>query len=145
MTKHIKDPAIALCWEWVRWSLSRKYYCHAPPKSILARLQPSKSGREPDAHNSALLQCFNSAVFALGDMPMHQAGFTVFMAHYMGDGEVIKRVVARLQISRSTYYKRLEQFTQAAYSMAHSLLRHHAPHVLLAPTAPDGQTSLAET
>ncbi len=122
------DPIARLCWDWVRWCITRKYYFRAPSQSILARLQPSKAGggQEPDAANGADLQFFNMAVYTLADMPAHQQNFAAFIAHYHGEGEVIKRVVDKLGISRSTYYKRVAQFGKDAYSMAQSLKRVHA-------------------
>jgi hypothetical protein len=114
-----------LCWEWVRWCVTRKFYIRPPGKSILARLQPSKSGKEPNGRNHPDLQFFNMAVHALGDMPKHKAGFAVFHAHYMGEGDVVKRAADKLGISRPTYYARLAQFAKDAYSMSQSLKRIH--------------------
>lgn len=33
-----------LCWEWERLCVMRKFYIRPPGQSILARLQPSKTG-----------------------------------------------------------------------------------------------------
>lgn len=115
----------ALCWDWVRWCVTRKYYIRAPGKSILARLQPYKGGKEPNARNHPDLQFFNMAVHALAEMPQHQAGFAVFWVHYMGEGEVVKRAADKLGISRSTYYERISKFAKEAQSMSQSLKRVH--------------------
>lgn len=114
-----------LCWEWVRWCVTRKFYIRPPGQSILARLQPSKTGKEPNSRNHPDLQFFNMAVHALADMPKHKEGFTVFWMHYMGEGEVVKRAADKLGISRSTYYERVAKFAKDAYSMSQSLKAIH--------------------
>lgn len=114
-----------LCWDWVRWCVTRKFYMRPPGQSILARLQPSKSGKEPNGRNHPDMQYFNMAVHTLGDMPQHKERYAAFMVHYMGEGEVVKRAADRLGISRSTFYERVGRFAKDAYSLSLSLKRVH--------------------
>lgn len=122
------DAVEELCWEWVRWCVTRKFYMRPPGQSILARLQPSKSGKEPNGRNDADLQYFNMAVHTLGDMPKHQDAFAAFMVYYMGEGEVVKRAADKLGVSRSTFYERVKKFAVAAQSMSVSIKRVHEKH-----------------
>jgi predicted DNA-binding protein YlxM (UPF0122 family) len=111
------------CREWVIWSSTRRFYGQPPSKSVLARMQASKTGKEPNARNHPDMPYFNMAVHTLADMAQHKARHLAFSAHYLGEDEVVKRVADRLGISRQTYYEHVKRFAKDAYSMSQSLKR----------------------
>jgi hypothetical protein len=115
------------CREWVQWSRTRRYYTDAPAKNILARLLPGKGGREPNARNHPDMTYFNMAIHALGDMPEHETRYAAFVAFYLGDDEVTKRVADRLGIGRQTLYDRKNKFAQEAYALSKTLKRAAQP------------------
>jgi hypothetical protein len=132
-----RDPIDEYCREWVIWCSTRKFYAQPPKKSVLARLQPTQTGKEPNARNHPDMQYFNMAVHTLADMEPHKASYLAFAAHYLGEDEVVKRVADRLGIGRQTYYDRVKRFAKDAYSMSHSLKRAAEQH----GTAADDQAS----
>ena len=115
------DPLDEYCRDWVIWTSTRKFYARPPSTSVLARMQPSKSGREPNARNHADMPYFNMAIHTLADMKEHQERYAAFMAYYCGEDDVVKRVVARLGIGRQTYYDRVKRFAQDAMNLSQSL------------------------
>lgn len=117
------DPLDEYCRDWVIWTSTRKYYGRPPSKTVLARMQPSKSGNEPNARNHADMPYFNMAIHTLADMKEHQERYVAFMAYYCGEDDMVKRVVARLGIGRQTYYDRIKKFAQDAMNLSQSLKR----------------------
>lgn len=121
-----RDPIAEYCQEWVRWSQTRTFYIRPPAKSLLARMQPSKSsGVEPNARNHPDMQFFNMAIHTLADMPRWRTEWASFKAHYCGAGQVVKRTAADLGIGVRTYYDHVKRFSKASYSMAESIKRVH--------------------
>ena len=104
------------CDEWVRWCYTRRFYLQPGAQNILARMQPSKVGRPPDARNQPDMQFFHAAIHALADMPEHQDAFACFRLCYCEQVEDIKREADKLGIVRSTYYRRVIAFARKAYS-----------------------------
>jgi hypothetical protein len=118
------DPIAEYCKEWVRWLQTRRFYGPRPARSTLARLQPSKSaGQEPNARNHPGMQYFNMAIHTLADMPEWKREWPAFQAHYLGAGLPAKTAADNLGIGRRTYYDHIKRFSDAAYSMAHSIMR----------------------
>lgn len=113
------------CLEWASWCYTRRFYLKPAGQNMLARMQPSKSGREPDARNSADIQFFNAAVHTLADMAEYKNGFVCFSLMYIEQADHIKRRADQLGISRPTYYNRSRSFARKALSLAHSLKRVH--------------------
>jgi len=113
----------ALCQDWVRWCATRKFYIRPASQNILARMQPSKSGREPNARNDPDMQFFNMAVHALFDMPEHKDDANCFRFLYVEQASNIKVIVDRMEISRPTYYNRARAFARKAHSMSISIKR----------------------
>lgn len=111
----------AYCEEWVHWCYTRKFYLQPGAQNILARMQPSKSKEPPNARNSAEMQYFNMAVHAMADMKEHESAYACFKACYVEQPDSLKREIARLEISRGTYYNRTRAFTRQAISLARSL------------------------
>lgn len=134
------DELHELCIDWVRWCETRRFYMKPPSQGILARLQPSKAGKEPNARNHADMQYFNMAIHTLADMPDHKQTWAAFKLHYLGPKQVVKRTAAELGIGRQTYYDHIKRFAKAALSMSHSLKRAHeanfTPATTLAPASP---------
>lgn len=118
-----RDPIAEYCQEWVRWCDTRRLYIRPPTKSLLARLQPSKTGVEPNARNHADMQYFNMAVHTLSEMKKWQREWPAFYVHYMGPGQVVKVTAADLGIGVRTYYDHITRFSRAAYTMAQSIKR----------------------
>lgn len=116
----------AYCLEWVRWCETRKFYLRPAAQNILARMQPSKSGIEPNIRNNPDMAFFNAAVHSLADMGEHEEGYACFKAKYLVVNELIKVHVDRMGISRPTYYSRARSFARKALSLAGSLKRVHA-------------------
>lgn len=113
------------CLDWASWCYTRKFYLRPGAQNILARMHPSRAGREPDARNSADMQWFNAAVHAIADMPEHADGLACFTLQYCEQADHIKRQADKLGISRPTYYNRSRAFARKAYSLAQSLKRVH--------------------
>ncbi|WP_426195068.1 hypothetical protein [Massilia sp. DWR3-1-1] len=116
----------AYCLDWVRWCDTRKFYLRPAAQNILARMQPSKSGIEPNIRNNPDLAFFNAAVHSLADMADHAEGYACFKAKYLEVNELIKVQVDKMGISRPTYYSRARSFARKALSLAGSLKRVHA-------------------
>lgn len=115
----------AYCLEWVRWSTTRKYYLKPGAQNILARMQPSRSGTEPNARNHPDMQYFHMAIHAMADMKEHEEGLVCFNLFYVDEASNIKREADKLGIARSTYYRRITAFSRKAYSLSLSIKRVH--------------------
>jgi len=111
----------AYCHDWAKWCATRNYYLRPGAQNILARMQPHRSGREPNARNDPNMQFFNMAVHALADMPEHAEALACFNLMYAVQAEHIKREANKLGIARSTYYRRATAFARKAYSMSLSI------------------------
>lgn len=118
----------AYCQEWATWCYTRRYYLKPGAQNILARMHPSKSGREPNARNSVTMQFFNMAVHALADMTDHQQNLECFNLMYLEEADYVKRQADKMGIARSTYYRRSLAFARKAYSMSLSIRRAHEQH-----------------
>lgn len=113
------------CQEWASWCLTRRFYIKPAAQGVLARMQPSRSGREPDARNNPDMQFFNMAVHALADMREHAEGIKCFKLFYVEQAPNVKCEADKLGISRSTYYRRITAFARKAYSLSLSIKRVH--------------------
>lgn len=113
------------CQEWASWCVTRRFYLKPGAQNILARMQPSKSGREPNAKNNGDMQYFNMAIHALADMPEYAEGLVCFNLFYVDQAANVKREADKLGIARSTYYRRIMSFARKAYSMSLSIKRVH--------------------
>ena len=111
----------AYCEAWVRWCMTRKYFIKPGSQNTLARMQPSKVGREPDAQMSDGLSWFNMAVHALADMGEHKEDAECFVKFYCDRASNIKAVANELKIGTRTFYDRKARFARKALSMASSL------------------------
>lgn len=116
----------AHCLDWVRWCETRKFYLRPAAQNILARMQPSKNGVEPNARNNPDMVFFNAAVHSLADMDDQAEGYACFKAKYLEVDQLIKVQVDKMGISRPTYYARARSFARKALSLAGSLKRVHA-------------------
>lgn len=116
----------AYCLDWVRWCETRKFYLRPAAQNILARMQPSKSGVEPNARNNPDMVFFNAAVHSLADMDDQTEGYACFKAKYLEVDALIKVQIDKMEISRMTYYRRARAFARKALSLAGSLKRVHA-------------------
>lgn len=119
------DHIAEYCVDWVRWCETRKFYIRPPAKNILARMQPAKTGREPNARNHPDMQYFNMAIHTLADMPKYKAEWEAFKSYYFGADQVAKRAASDLGIGLRTYYDHVKRFSHAAYAMAGSLKKMH--------------------
>lgn len=111
----------AFVMDWLNWCYTRRFYIPPGAQNILARMQPSKTGRPPNAPNNPLMQYFNMAIHAMADMSEHKEGFACFSFYYIEQGDCVKRRASELGISRPTYYNRTRAFVRQAYSLAQSL------------------------
>jgi hypothetical protein len=112
-----------LCQEWASWCFTRRFYTKLGSQSLLARLHPSKSGKEPDARNSAHMQHFNRAVHALAEDPQYADQLACFRLMYVEEADHIKRQADKLGISRPTYYNRSRAFARRAWALSLQLKR----------------------
>jgi hypothetical protein len=115
----------AYCIEWVEWCRTRGFYLKPGAKNILARMQPSKSGREPNARNYPDMQFFNMAIHAIADMSENRNLLACFNLYYVDHAPNVKAEANKLGISRPTYYNRAKAFARKAYSMSLSLKQAH--------------------
>jgi hypothetical protein len=121
----------AHCTEWASWCYTRRFYLRPGAQNILARMQPSRTGVEPNARNNPDMQFFNMAVHTLADMAENAAARECFTLMYVEQVDHVKRQAENLGISRPTYYNRSRAFARKALSLAQSLKRVHleqAPH-----------------
>lgn len=118
----------AHCLDWASWCFTRRFYLKPGAQNILARMQPSRTGVEPNARNNPDMQFFNMAVHTLADMAEHKDGLACFALMYVEQADHIKRQADNLGISRPTYYNRSRAFARKALSLAHSLKRVHLEH-----------------
>lgn len=119
-----RDPIAELCKEWVRWTQTRRFYFKPPTQGLLARMVPSSgSGEAPDARNHPEMQYFNMAIHTLADMPQWRTEAKTFVAHYAGSAQPVKVKAHELGIAPRTYYDHLKRFSDAAYSMAFSIMK----------------------
>lgn len=124
------------CLEWASWCYTRKFYLKPGAQNILARMCPSKTGKEPNARNSADMQFFNMAVHALADMEGNAETLACFSLMYIEQADHVKRQADKLGISRPTYYNRARSFARKALSLADSLKRVHQQNM-----APQAETA----
>ena len=115
----------AYCMEWASWAYTRRFYLKPGAQNILARMQPSRTGAEPNARNNPDMQFFNMAVHALADMSEHRDGLACFTLFYCEQAPNVKREADKMGIARSTYYRRVVAFARKAYSLAASIKRVH--------------------
>ncbi|CUI04693.1 hypothetical protein BN2497_4163 [Janthinobacterium sp. CG23_2] len=115
----------AYCLEWTSWCFTRRFYIKPGAQSLLARMQPSRSGVEPNARNNPDMQYFNMAIHALADMEENVDTLRCFSLMYVEQADHVKRQADMLGISRPTYYNRARAFGRKAMSLAISLKRVH--------------------
>jgi hypothetical protein len=115
----------AHCLEWASWCYTRRFYLKPGAQNILARMQPSRAGVEPNARNNPDMQFFNMAVHTLADMSENAAARECFTLMYVEQADHVKRQAENLGISRPTYYNRSRAFARKALSLAQSLKRVH--------------------
>lgn len=113
----------AYCLEWADWCNTRRFYLKPGGQNVLARMQPSRSGNEPNARNNPDMQYFNMAIHALADMKEYAEGLACFKLFYVDQAVNIKREADKLGVARSTYYRRRVAFARKAYSMSISIKR----------------------
>jgi hypothetical protein len=118
----------AHCLEWASWCFTRRFYLKSGAQNILARMQPSRTGVEPNARNNPDMQFFNMAIHTLADMKEYADARVCFTLMYVEQADHVKRQAEILGISRPTYYNRARSFARKALSLSHSLKRVHAQH-----------------
>lgn len=116
----------AYCLDWVTWCQTRRYYLKPGAQNILARMQPSRNGKEPNGRNSADMQYFNAAIHSLADMKEHEEAKVCFILFYVDQAPNVKVEANRLGITRPTYYNRARAFAKKAHSLSLSLKKAHA-------------------
>lgn len=113
----------AYCLEWSSWCYTRRFYIKPGAQNLLARMQPSRSGVEPNARNNPDMQYFNTAIHALADMKEHAEGLACFNLFYVDQAPNVKVEAGKLGVARSTYYRRVRAFARKAYSLSISIKR----------------------
>ena len=113
----------AYCLEWTSWCFTRRFYIKPSAQSLLARMQPSRTGVEPNARNNPDMQYFNMAVHALADMKEHAEGLACFNLFYVDQAPNVKVEADKLGVARSTYYRRVRAFARKAYLLSVSIKR----------------------
>lgn len=114
------DQLHAFCLQWQHWKRTRRLLGAPPttPPSILARLQPAKSGGTPDGPMSADLACFDLAVRAMPDTVDKFAFLTYYARHTERAEKPVKVVASDLGISRKTFYKAIKRARADLYKTA---------------------------
>ena len=121
-----KDPVVQLCWEWVRWCETRRFYIKNVTHGLLgAAAGGGGSGREPNARNDPDLQYFNMAVHTLRDMPEHRGEWLAFEYFYLKPDQVVKRTADQLGVGVRTYYDLVRRFGRRAFKLYPSLKKAH--------------------
>lgn len=113
------------CLDWVHRCYTRRYYIAPGGKSVLASMQPSKTGLPPNARNNPDMQFFNMALHTLADMKEHRDAMVCFNQYYVDQSGNVKRFADQLGISRPTYYNRVKSFARKAYVLSQSLKKAH--------------------
>jgi hypothetical protein len=111
---------------WVAWHESRHLYVKPGVGNVLARLQPSRVGTEPDAALDPQMPCFEMAVAAMREMPEHEAAVVCFWLFYVERVRRIKVVAGRLGIGRRTFYDRVNRAAGAAYALSKAIAQAQA-------------------
>lgn len=121
MNERMTDKQLdAYCEEWLRWCDTRKFYFKPGAQNVLARFQAGKSKEPPDARNSADMQWFNAAVYAMADMREHAEAFACFRLMYIERAGHVKRIADERGITQKTYYNRARTFVRKAISLSRS-------------------------
>lgn len=121
MNERMSDKQLdAYCEEWLRWCDTRKFYFKPGAQNVLARFQAGKAKEPPNARNSADMQWFNAAVYAMADMKEHEETFACFRLMYVEQASNVKRLAEEKGISRVTYYSRARSFARRAVSLSRS-------------------------
>jgi hypothetical protein len=107
-----------LCRQWATWCFTRRFYVRGGSQGLLARLHPSRCGKEPDGKNIAFMQHFNKALHALCAEPQYADEMVCFRLMYVEEADHIKRQADKLGISRPTYYNRSRAFARRAWELA---------------------------
>lgn len=106
----------ALCNDWVAWARTRRYFGPPPlAAGVLGKLTKKGGPRRPggpDARCSAEMSAFNAAIAA----QPHDIERTVFLLHYVYAVDSIKAAAPAIGISRATWYRHLNEFTQRVYA-----------------------------
>jgi hypothetical protein len=114
------------CLRWVAWRESRRLYVQPGAANVLARLQPSRVGSEPDAALDPMMPCFEMAVAAMREMPEHEATMVCFWLFYVQRVSRIKVVASRLGIARRTFYDRVHRAAGAAHVLSKAIAQAQA-------------------
>lgn len=121
MNERMSDKQLdAYCEEWLWWCKTRKFYLQAGAQNVLARFQAGTVKEPPNARNSAEMQWFNAAVYAMADMKEHAEAFACFRLMYIEKADNVKRLVNEKGISNKTYYNRARTFVRKAMSLSRS-------------------------
>jgi len=111
---------------WVAWRETRHLYVKPGVGNVLARLQPSRMGTEPDAALDPQMPCSEMAVAAMREMPEHEAAAVCFWLFYVARVRRIKVVAGRLGIGRRTFYDRVHRAAGAAYALSKAIAQAQA-------------------
>ena len=122
------------CLRWIAWRESRRLYVKPMSGNVLARLQPSRIGTEPDAALDPQMPCFEMAVAAMREMPEHEASAVCFWLFYVERVRRIKVVASRLGIGRRTFYDRVHRAARLAHKLSVGIAK--AQQTVLAQGSP---------
>lgn len=114
----------AKCEAWKNWCGSKGILAPRGKANVLARFQPSRAGREPDADMSQELCYLNMAIHAMADNEPESADLECFVALWASDRPK-KALAVDLGISRSSIYYRARRFAREAIQMGKVLRRIH--------------------
>jgi hypothetical protein len=109
---------------WMHWCGTRRLLAPTVKSNILARLQPAKARREPDAFMDPSMPYFNMAVHALCGQPEHEKDATAFLGVYWYRAN-IKGLARDQQCARGTVYNRARRFAGRALAMRETIRRAH--------------------
>lgn len=105
---------------WVFWCSTRRLLAPGLKSNILARLQPAKIRREPDAFMDASMPHFNMAVHALCEQVEREKDAAAFLGVYWYRAN-IKGLARDHQCARGTVYNRARRFARLAITMRETI------------------------
>lgn len=111
------------CVEWARWNRTRGFFgAPMPSGSVLEQLLTVKGGGEgPNARCDPALAAFQTAINTWGTALERR----IFEAHYLRERQSIKRAAAEVGISRTHWYRVVNDFARKVYAQHRNILAEH--------------------
>ena len=117
--QHIRD----FCEDHTHWLVTRKFFTARTPMNILAQMQPSKNGREPDALLSPVHAAFHLSMMLWLDRDIKT--YTCFLNVYFpkGRGKPLKTIAYDLGMHIDTLIEHAHKAAESIYWQAEATVK----------------------